>query len=131
MATDQPLPTNWEIQPLMSAKMRFSLVSWIAFTETSHLEPTDQPLPTNWEIQPLMSAKMRFSLVSWIAFTEHPPWNLSLVLHQLKTAPFEPFKAALLKHLTFITVFLLALCSGIHRSEINTWLSKKIRHHSD
>ena len=45
-----------------------------------------------------------------------PSWNLSLVLHQLTKAPFEPIKEACLKHLTFKTVFVLALglgkCSG-------------------
>ena len=41
-----------------------------------------------------------------------PSWNLSLVLHQLRKAPFEPLKEASLKHLTFKTVFLLALGSG-------------------
>ena len=41
-----------------------------------------------------------------------PSWNLSLVLHQLTKAPFEPIKEASLKHLTFKTVFLLALGSG-------------------
>ena len=40
-----------------------------------------------------------------------PSWNLSLVLHQLTKAPFEPLKEASLKHLTFKTVFLLALGS--------------------
>ena len=35
-----------------------------------------------------------------------PSWNLSLVLHQLTKAPFEPIKEASLKHLTFKTVFL-------------------------
>ena len=34
MATDQPLLTNWAIPPLMSAKMRISLVSWIVSIET-------------------------------------------------------------------------------------------------
>ena len=34
MAIDQPLLTSWENPPLMSAKMRISLVSWIASTET-------------------------------------------------------------------------------------------------
>ena len=37
-----------------------------------------------------------------------PSWNLSLVLHQLTKAPFEPIKEASLKHLTFKTVFPLA-----------------------
>ena len=60
-----------------------------------------------------------------------PPWNLSLVLHQLTKAPFEPLKEASLKHLTFKTVFLLALGSGKRRSEIHAWLHKNIRHQAD
>ena len=49
-----------------------------------------------------------------------PSWNLSLVLHQLTKTPFEPLKEASLKHLTFKTVFLLALGSGKRRSEIQS-----------
>ena len=49
-------------------------------------------------------------------------WNLSLVLHQLTKAPFEPLKEASLKHLTFMSVFLLALGSGKRRSEIHARL---------
>ena len=60
-----------------------------------------------------------------------PSWNLSLVLHQMTKAPFEPLKEASLKHLTFKTVFLLALGSGKRRSEIHAWLHKNIRHQSD
>ena len=60
-----------------------------------------------------------------------PSWNLSLVLHQLTKAPFEPLKEASLKHLTFKTVFLLALGSGKRRSEIHAWLHKNIRHRAD
>ena len=60
-----------------------------------------------------------------------PSWNLSLVLHQLTKAPFEPIKEASLKYLTFKTVFLLALGSGKHRSEIHAWQHKNIRHQSD
>ena len=59
---------------------------------------------------------------------EIPSWNLSLVLHQLTKAPFEPLRKASLKHLTFKTVFLLALGSGKRRSEIHGWLYKNIRH---
>ena len=58
-----------------------------------------------------------------------PSWNLSLVLHQLTKAPFEPMKEASLKHLTYKTVFLLALGSG--RSEIHAWQNRNIRHQSD
>ena len=60
-----------------------------------------------------------------------PSWNLSLVLHQLTKAPFEPIKEASMKHLTFKTVFLLALGSGKRRSEIHAWLHRNIRHQSD
>ena len=60
-----------------------------------------------------------------------PSWNLSLVLHQLTKAPFEPIKEASLKHLTFKTVFLLALGSGKRRSEIHSWQNRNIRHQSD
>ena len=58
-------------------------------------------------------------------------WNLSLVLHQLTKAPFEPLREASLKHLTFKTVFLLALGSGKRRSEIHAWQHKNIRHQAD
>ena len=60
-----------------------------------------------------------------------PSWNLSLVLHQLTKAPFEQIKEVPLKHLTFKMVFLLALGSGKHRSEIHAWQNKNIRHQSD
>ena len=60
-----------------------------------------------------------------------PSCNLSLVLHQLTKAPFEPIKEASLKCLTFKTVFLLALGSGKRRSEIHAWQHKNIRHQSD
>ena len=60
-----------------------------------------------------------------------PSWNLSLVLHQLTKAPFEPLREASLKHLTFKTVFLLVLGSGKRRSEIHAWQHKNIRHQSD
>ena len=55
-----------------------------------------------------------------------PSWNLSLVLHQLTKAPFEPLREASLKHLTFKTVFLLALGSSKRRSEIHAWQHKNI-----
>ena len=51
-------------------------------------------------------------------------WNLSLVLHRLTKAPFEPLKEASLKHLTFKTVFLLGLGSGKRRSEIHACYTK-------
>ena len=60
-----------------------------------------------------------------------PSWNLSLVLQRLSKAPLEPIKDASLKHLTFKTVFLLALASRKRRSEIHAWLNKNNRQQSD
>ena len=57
-----------------------------------------------------------------------PSWDLSLILHQLTKAPFEPMQKTSLKHLTFKTVFLLALGSGKRRSEIHAWLYRNIKH---
>ena len=51
-----------------------------------------------------------------------PSWNLSLVLHQLTKAPFEPIKESSLKYLTFKTVFLLAL--GVANVEVRFMLGK-------
>ena len=115
------------------------LTSLCTFLRTGSYSPaplmvTDRPLLMNWEVQPSTSAKMKISLVSWIASIETDPrvegvsWNLSLVLHQLTKAPFEPIKEASLKHLTFKTVFLLGLGSGKRRSEIHAWQNRNIRH---
>ena len=60
-----------------------------------------------------------------------PSWNLSLVLHQLTKALFEPIKEASLKHLTFKTVFLLGFGPGKRRSEIHAWQNRNIRHQCD
>ena len=57
-----------------------------------------------------------------------PTWNLSLVLNQLTKAPFEPMQKASLKHLTFKTVFLLALGSGKRRSKMHVWLYRNVYH---
>ena len=54
-----------------------------------------------------------------------------MVLHQLTKAPFEPLQKASLKHLTFKTVFLLALGEGKRRSEIHAWINRNIRHQSN
>ena len=95
---------------------------------------TAQPFLINWETHPLEN-------LTHLPDSFHrdrpkgrrgiPSWNLSLVLHQLTKAPFEPIKEASLKHLTFKTVFLLALRSGKHRSEIHAWQNRNIRHQPD
>ena len=92
---------------------------------------TDPPLLTNWAIPPLMSAKMRISLVYWIVSIEtdlraggaSPPGTFHWFYISSQRLP--------LNHLTFKTVFLLALGSGKRRSEIHAWLHKNIRHQSD
>ena len=55
-----------------------------------------------------------------------PKWNLSVVLNELTKSPFEPMKDTDLKHLTLKTAFLLALASGMRRSEIHAWVANKV-----
>jgi hypothetical protein len=47
-----------------------------------------------------------------------PDWDLSEVLAALREPPFEPMQSISMKHLTWKTVFLLALASGRRRREI-------------
>ena len=61
---------------------------------------------------------------------ESPPGTSSWFLHQLTRFILNQLKASL-KHLTFKTVFLLALGSGKRRSEIHAWQNRNIRHQSD
>ena len=92
---------------------------------------TGQPLLIVWEICPSMSARMKISLVSWIVSTEtdpkaggeSPPGTSSWLLHQLTRFILNQLKASL-KHLTFKTVFLLALGSGKRRIEIHAWQNR-------
>ena len=59
MATDQPLLTNWAIPPLMSVRMKISLVSWIVSIETDPRAGGAYPPGTflwcftNWQRLPL------------------------------------------------------------------------------
>ena len=100
---------------------------------------TDQPLLTSWVNSTINVSKDENLTRLQDSFHRDrpkgrsgiPSWNLSLVLHQLTKAPFEPLKEASLKHLAFKTVFLLALGSGKRRSEIHAWVHKNIRHQSD
>ena len=90
--------------------------------------------PHAWPLEPQQSrsrASLRQRQQELRLLKEIPSWNLSLVLHQPTKAPFEPIKEASLKHLTFKTVFLLALGSGKSRSEIHAWQNKNIRHQSE
>ena len=98
-----------------------------------------RPAPLMVTVQPLLISKDKNLACLLDSFHRDrpkgrrgvPSWNLSLVLHQLNKAPFEPIKEASLKHLTFKTVFLLALGTGKYRSEIHAWQNKNIRHQSD
>ena len=154
MDTDQPLLTSWAILPSMSAKMRISLVSWIVSIGRPLKAIADFLLHLfqDRKLQPGTIDGYRSAIADKLGYSPinvskdvnltrlldsfHrqegiPSWNLSLVLHQLTKTPFEPLKEASLKHLTFKTVFLLALGSGKRRSEIHAWLHKNIRHQSD
>ena len=100
---------------------------------------TGQPLLIDWEIRPSISVRMKISLVSWIVSTEtdpkaggeSPPGTSPLFFAPADKVHFEPIKEASLKHLTFKTVFLLALGSGKRRSETHAWQNRNIRHQSD
>ena len=48
-----------------------------------------------------------------------PPWDLELVLSALKRPPYYPLNQASLKHLTWRTVFLVALTSARRASEVH------------
>ena len=54
-----------------------------------------------------------------------PRWSLDLVLAALKRQPFEPIKLASLKHLTWKTVFLLAITSARRASELHALCYKE------
>ena len=90
---------------------------------------TGQTLLIDWEIRPSISVRMKISLVSWIVSTEtdpkagreSPPGTSPWFFAPADKGHFEPIKEASLKHLTFKTVFLLALGSGKNRSEIYAW----------
>ena len=75
----------------ITVRMKISLVSWIASTETDPKAGGEPPPGTS-------------------------PW----FLHQLTRFILNQLKASL-KHLTFKAVFLLALGSGKRRSEIHAW----------
>ena len=47
-----------------------------------------------------------------------PQWDLGIVLEALSKPPYEHLREASLKHLTLITVFLLAMASAGRRSEL-------------
>ena len=81
-----------------------------------------QTIQTEWSLHPEVFQAICSYMLYLICY---------MVLHQLSKAPFEPLKEASLKHLTFKTVFLLALGSGKRRSEIHDWLHKNIRRQSD
>ena len=90
---------------------------------------TGEPLLINWEIHPL---KMKISLVCWIVSTETDPKDGgdSLLEPHPGVAPADKglFKETTLTHLTFNTIFLLALGSGKRRSEIHAWQNKNIKY---
>ena len=71
MATDQPLLTNWAIQPLMSAKMRISLVSWIVSIETDPRAGGASP-PGTFPWYCTSSQRLPLNPL------KRPPWNISL-----------------------------------------------------
>ncbi|MPC64063.1 hypothetical protein E2C01_058173 [Portunus trituberculatus] len=56
-----------------------------------------------------------------------PAWDLSLILRSLLHPPYEPFRSASLRDVSFKTVFLLALSSARQVSGLHS-LSAEVRH---
>jgi hypothetical protein len=48
-----------------------------------------------------------------------PPWNLEVILSALKGLPFKPLNMALNKHLTWKSVFLIAITSARRAGELH------------
>jgi len=75
--------------------------------------------------QPLSSVTMVRNWIAGLAKTQGisrvliPAWDLQIVLTALKKFPFEPLKTASFKHLTWKTVFLLAITSARRASELH------------
>ena len=83
-------------------------------------------------LDPSISAMLRsYRLESMRSRNEVPSWDLSLVLSILSKAPFEPIKSINMKELTFKTVFLLALATGMRRSELHALTRKGLSWSSD
>ena len=57
-----------------------------------------------------------------------PKWNLALVLNMLLSEPFEPIYSIDLKHLTYKTVFLVALASAARTSELHSVTAAGLSH---
>ena len=57
-----------------------------------------------------------------------PDWNLVYVLDMLLHKPFEPLSQASLKHLTYKTVFLVAMACSCHISELHALDVRKLQH---
>ena len=71
---------------------------------------------------PVLSELIRsFELARPVSRSLVPKWNLSVVLSSLTKAPFEPLDTASRVHLTWKTVFLLALASAKRRSELHAF----------
>ena len=121
------MPWLWDLVA-MSSQVPLSLPNLLTqpFNQIPHRNLTNLNLHA-WLLEPQQSRSRADQSMRQSGI---PSWNLSLVLHRLTKALFEPIKEASLKHLTFKTLFLLALGSGKHRSEIHAWQNKNIRHQS-
>ena len=60
-----------------------------------------------------------------------PDWNLVYVLDALMKSPFEPLSQASLKHLTYKTVFLVAMSCSCRISELHALDFRKLQHSPD
>ena len=122
------VPVHGHSPPVEDKKLQPSTIDGYRSAIADKLGDTSVNISKDGNLTRLLDSFHRDRPKGWRGI---PSWNLSLVLHQLTKAPFEPLREASLKHLTFKTVFLLALGSGKRRSEIHAWQYKNIRHQSD
>ena len=121
--------------PVKSITDFLSYLFWDRKLQPSTIDGYRSAIADKLAIPPLTSVRVNISFVSLIASTEtdpkgggaSPPETSPWFQHLLTKAPFEPIKEASWKHLTFKTVFLLALGSGKRKSEIHSWQNKNIR----
>ena len=75
---------------------------------------------------PYLSEMIRsFELSRPVTRSLTPKWDLACVLLALSKTPFEPLSEASLVHLTWKTVFLIAMASSKRRSELHAFSTEE------
>ena len=89
----------------------------------SAISATRAPLGTwNQAWTPLLSQLLKnMAIERPVADKSVPQWDLSLVLRYLKSSSFEPLASCALPELSYKTVFLVLMASGLRRGEVHAF----------